>query len=93
MYFYFRWYIFRPTFRWNCGKKFLEICACHAYKFSLTFSLQQDNLSFPLICPDWNADEEILLLEVLLLSCKLNFLKFSFYIFSYLILLLPHESA
>jgi hypothetical protein len=28
--------------------------------------LQQDNLSFPLICPDWNADEEILLLEVLL---------------------------
>ncbi|KAF9590385.1 hypothetical protein IFM89_034095 [Coptis chinensis] len=24
-----------------------------------------DNLSFPLICPDWNADEEILLLEVL----------------------------
>jgi len=28
--------------------------------------LQQDNLSFPLICPDWNADEEILLLEVTL---------------------------
>lgn len=28
------------------------------------FSLQ-DNLSFPLICPDWNADDEILLLEVL----------------------------
>ena len=26
----------------------------------------QDNLSFPLICPDWNADEEILLLEVFL---------------------------
>lgn len=25
---------------------------------------QQDNLSFPLICPDWNADEEMLLLEV-----------------------------
>lgn len=24
---------------------------------------QQDNLSFPLICPDWNADEEMLLLE------------------------------
>ena len=24
----------------------------------------QDNLSFPLICPDWNADEEMLLLEV-----------------------------
>lgn len=24
----------------------------------------QDNLSFPLIFPDWNADEEILLLEV-----------------------------
>lgn len=24
----------------------------------------QDNLSFPLICADWNADEEILLLEV-----------------------------
>jgi len=24
----------------------------------------QDNLSFPLICPDWNADDEILLLEV-----------------------------
>ncbi|WRX16257.1 zinc finger protein [Theobroma cacao] len=23
----------------------------------------KDNLSFPLICPDWNADEEILLLE------------------------------
>lgn len=23
-----------------------------------------DSLSFPLICPDWNADEEILLLEV-----------------------------
>ncbi|QCD79213.1 transcriptional adapter 2-alpha [Vigna unguiculata] len=24
-----------------------------------------DNLSFPLICPDWNADEEILLLEAI----------------------------
>jgi transcriptional adapter 2-alpha len=29
----------------------------------LTCSLLQDNLSFPLIHPDWNADEEILLLE------------------------------
>ncbi|KEH22976.1 putative transcription factor MYB/SANT family [Medicago truncatula] len=28
----------------------------HAYRV-------MDNLSFPLICPDWNADEEILLLE------------------------------
>ena len=28
----------------------------------------QDNLSFPLICPDWNADEEILLLEVSLFT-------------------------
>lgn len=28
------------------------------------FRLWQDNLSFPLICADWNADEEILLLEV-----------------------------
>ncbi|XP_050238438.1 transcriptional adapter ADA2-like isoform X2 [Mercurialis annua] len=28
----------------------------HSYKV-------MDNLSFPLICPDWNADEEILLLE------------------------------
>lgn len=28
-------------------------------------SCLQDNLSFPLICPDWNADDEILLLEVL----------------------------
>jgi hypothetical protein len=27
--------------------------------------IQQDNLSFPLICSDWNADEEILLLEVM----------------------------
>ncbi|KAG5551357.1 hypothetical protein RHGRI_009689 [Rhododendron griersonianum] len=27
------------------------------------FSFCTDNLSFPLICPDWNADEEILLLE------------------------------
>lgn len=27
--------------------------------------LKQDNLSFPLLCPDWNADEEMLLLEVL----------------------------
>ncbi|XP_021902079.1 transcriptional adapter ADA2b isoform X2 [Carica papaya] len=26
-------------------------------------SYEQDNLSFPLICPDWNADEEMLLLE------------------------------
>jgi hypothetical protein len=25
----------------------------------------QDNLSFPLIHPEWNADEEILLLEVM----------------------------
>ncbi|XP_065033498.1 transcriptional adapter ADA2-like isoform X2 [Musa acuminata AAA Group] len=25
--------------------------------------MTSDNLSFPLICPDWNADEEILLLE------------------------------
>ncbi|WVY94768.1 hypothetical protein V8G54_033856 [Vigna mungo] len=29
------------------------------------FFLVQDNLSFPLICPDWNADEEILLLEAI----------------------------
>jgi hypothetical protein len=34
----------------------------------LWFPFQQDNLSFPLICPDWNADDEILLLEVLLIS-------------------------
>ena len=26
----------------------------------------QDNLSFPLFDPDWNADEEVLLLEVIL---------------------------
>lgn len=25
----------------------------------------QDILSFPLICPEWNADEEMLLLEVI----------------------------
>ncbi|XP_071725147.1 transcriptional adapter ADA2b [Rutidosis leptorrhynchoides] len=30
--------------------------SCHPYRV-------MDNLSFPLICPDWNADEEILLLE------------------------------
>ena len=34
--------------------------------YFLNVILQQDNLSFPLICPDWNADEEILLLEVTL---------------------------
>ena len=34
-------------------------------KFFNTVPCGQDNLSFPLICPDWNADEEILLLEVL----------------------------
>lgn len=28
----------------------------------------QDNLSFPLISPDWSADEEMLLLEVWTLS-------------------------
>jgi hypothetical protein len=28
----------------------------------------QDNLSFPLIHPEWNADEEILLLEVPIVS-------------------------
>ena len=33
-------------------------------RFILFIFFQQDNLSFPLICPDWNADEEILLLEV-----------------------------
>lgn len=32
------------------------------------FLFEQDNLSFPLICPDWNADEEMLLLEVLIIS-------------------------
>lgn len=31
---------------------------------TIVFFFFQDNLSFPLICPDWNADEEILLLEV-----------------------------
>lgn len=31
---------------------------------SLYFVFQQDNLAFPLICLDWNADEEMLLLEV-----------------------------
>ncbi|PPR99916.1 hypothetical protein GOBAR_AA20747 [Gossypium barbadense] len=30
--------------------------SCHLYRV-------MDNLSFPLICPDWNADDEILLLE------------------------------
>ncbi|XWS52227.1 hypothetical protein CRYUN_Cryun11dG0048800 [Craigia yunnanensis] len=32
-----------------------------AYKFR--WFVSQDNFSFPLICPDWNVDEEILLLE------------------------------
>lgn len=30
----------------------------------ISFVFEQDNLAFPLICPDWNADEEMLLLEV-----------------------------
>lgn len=32
---------------------------------SLYIVFQQDNLAFPLICLDWNADEEMLLLEVI----------------------------
>ncbi|KAG5561065.1 hypothetical protein RHGRI_004172 [Rhododendron griersonianum] len=31
--------------------------------FGTLLICEVDNLSFPLICPDWNADEEILLLE------------------------------
>lgn len=48
-----------------------KICLCHGLRernsmttLMLCVTFQQDNLSFPLICPDWNADEEILLLEV-----------------------------
>ena len=42
--------------------------------FNPTEIMQQDNLSFPLICPDWNADEEILLLEVFSVSiCSVHF--------------------
>jgi hypothetical protein len=42
--------------------------------FNLTEIMPQDNLSFPLICPDWNADEEILLLEVFSVPiCSVNF--------------------
>ena len=40
---------------------------CHAVFWVPCFNALtslQDNLSFPLICPDWNADDEILLLEV-----------------------------
>lgn len=38
---------------------FISLCKCVTSVVS-----QQDNLAFPLICPDWNADEEMLLLEV-----------------------------
>ncbi|KAL8511390.1 hypothetical protein ACS0TY_017975 [Phlomoides rotata] len=39
----------------------LWVHLCFSYR--LVFVFQQDNLAFPLICPDWNADEEMLLLE------------------------------
>ncbi|EOY01367.1 ADA2 2A isoform 1 [Theobroma cacao] len=39
-----------------------------------------DNLSFPLICPDWNADEEILLLEVFLYTIIAAFLRQIFFL-------------
>ena len=40
----------------------LNVNCCALMLFLFLF--EQDNLSFTLICPDWNADEEILLLEV-----------------------------
>jgi hypothetical protein len=36
---------------------------CITLSFKIYF-FSQDNLSFPLICPDWSAEEEMLLLEV-----------------------------
>lgn len=41
---------------------FMDICVGYVFK---VFFYEQDNLSFPLICADWNADEEMLLLEVI----------------------------
>ncbi|CAJ1964782.1 unnamed protein product [Sphenostylis stenocarpa] len=36
----------------------------HPYRIMMR-AIFLDNLSFPLICPDWNADEEMLLLEAI----------------------------
>ena len=33
----------------------------------------QDNLAFPLLCSDWNVDEEMLLLEVICLHTKFTY--------------------
>lgn len=53
--------------------KFQNFFSCPFFFIFWSFYLQ-DNLSFPLICPDWNADEEILLLEVFLYLDNLHFL-------------------
>ena len=44
-----------------------------SFKGEKTFFFWQDNLSFPLLCPDWNVDEEMLLLEVICLHTKLTY--------------------
>lgn len=50
--------------------------------------IQQDNLAFPLICPDWNADEEMLLLEVFSSGFELQLWRFIEIIFNVLFLVI-----
>ncbi|KAK9691248.1 hypothetical protein RND81_09G185000 [Saponaria officinalis] len=45
-----------------CVECFSVGAEVHPHKSNHPYRVM-DNLSFPLICPDWNADEEILLLE------------------------------
>ena len=52
------------TTRWFVLRIINETVIVPKWYLYFHYSLQQDNLSFPLFCPDWNTDEEILLLEV-----------------------------
>ncbi|KAL6561222.1 hypothetical protein OROMI_016823 [Orobanche minor] len=46
-----------------CVECFSVGAEVHPHKSNHSYRVMEDNLAFPLICPDWNADEEMLLLE------------------------------
>ncbi|KEH22503.1 hypothetical protein MTR_7g451720 [Medicago truncatula] len=61
----FQGHVVLPSFA-RCWNKLLLTCSMCFNQLCLSItSLMKDNLSFPLICPDSSAEEEMLLLEAL----------------------------